>query len=170
MTESASTSSTATESKPNYAPGTPIWIDLGTPDLAATTSFYSGLFGWEATDTGEQFGHYTMFRQNGQTVAAASPLMSPQQPTVWSTYISSTNVDAMRSSPSAEVRRFLGAHKDFGRPMGLAPDWTHRIIKQVGNYGEIFDRDLGLKSPLKLERRLNNLATKGGLHYAPSFR
>jgi uncharacterized protein len=93
MTESASTSSTATESKPNYAPGTPMWIDLGTPDLAATTSFYSGLFGWQAEDTGEQFGHYTMFRQNGKTVAAASPLMSPQQPTVWSTYISSTNVE-----------------------------------------------------------------------------
>jgi general L-amino acid transport system substrate-binding protein len=84
--------------------------------------------------------------------------------------ITSTNVDAMRTSPSAEVRRFLGADKDFGRQLGLAPDWTHRIIKQVGNYGEIFERDLGLKSPLKLERRLNNLATKGGLHYAPSFR
>jgi hypothetical protein len=78
--------------------------------------------------------------------------------------------DAMRSSPSAEVRRFLGADKDFGRQLGLAPDWTHRMIKQVGNYGEIFERDLGLRSPVKLERRLNNLATKGGLHYAPSFR
>jgi general L-amino acid transport system substrate-binding protein len=84
--------------------------------------------------------------------------------------ITSSNVDAMRSSPSAEVRRFLGADKDFGRQLGLAPDWTHRMIKQVGNYGEIFERDLGLRSPVKLERRLNNLATKGGLHYAPSFR
>ena len=84
--------------------------------------------------------------------------------------ITSANVDAMRASPSAEVRHFLGVDKDFGRQLGLGADWTHRMIRQVGNYGEIFERDLGAKSPLKLERRLNNLATKGGLHYAPSFR
>jgi len=43
-------------------------------------------------------------------------------------------------------------------------------VRQVGNYGEIFERHLGQKSPLKLERRFNNLAVNGGLHYAPSFR
>ena len=80
------------------------------------------------------------------------------------------NVDAMKASASAEVRRFLGVDTDFGRRLGLSADWTQRMIKQVGNYGEIFERHLGVKSPLKLERRLNNLATKGGLHYAPSFR
>ncbi len=84
--------------------------------------------------------------------------------------ITSANVDAMKGSTSAEVRRFLGVDSDFGRRLGLSADWTQRMIKQVGNYGEIFERHLGLKSPLKLERRLNNLATKGGLHYAPSFR
>jgi general L-amino acid transport system substrate-binding protein len=84
--------------------------------------------------------------------------------------INSGNVDAMKSSPSAEVRHFLGVDPDFGRRLGLGADWTQRMIKQVGNYGEIFERHLGLKSPLKLERRLNNLAIKGGLHYAPSFR
>ena len=67
-------------------------------------------------------------------------------------------------------RRFLGIDLDFGKRLGLSPDWTQRVIKQVGNYGELFDRHLGAKSPLKLERRLNNLATNGGLHYAPSFR
>ena len=71
---------------------------------------------------------------------------------------------------TGEVRRFLGIDLDFGKRLGLSPDWTQRIIKQVGNYGELFDRNLGLKSPLKLERRLNNLASNGGLHYAPSFR
>jgi general L-amino acid transport system substrate-binding protein len=84
--------------------------------------------------------------------------------------ITSSNVDAMKGSASAEVRRFLGVDLDFGKRLGLSPDWTQRIIKQVGNYGELFDRNLGLKSPLKLERRLNNLASNGGLHYAPSFR
>jgi general L-amino acid transport system substrate-binding protein len=84
--------------------------------------------------------------------------------------ISSANVEAMKASPSAEVRRFLGVDMDFGQRLGLSADWTQRMIKQVGNYGEIFERHLGLKSSLKLERQLNNLATKGGLHYAPSFR
>ena len=84
--------------------------------------------------------------------------------------ITSANVDAMKGSASAEVRRLLGVDTDFGRRLGLSADWTQRMIKQVGNYGEIFERHLGLKSPLKLERRLNNLAIKGGLHYAPSFR
>jgi len=84
--------------------------------------------------------------------------------------ITGANVEAMKESTSAEVRRFLGVDTDFGRRLGLSADWTQRMIKQVGNYGEIFERHLGLKSPLKLERRLNNLATKGGLHYAPSFR
>jgi len=84
--------------------------------------------------------------------------------------ITSSNIDTMKSSASAEVRRFLGIDLDFGKRLGLSPDWTQRIVKQVGNYGELFDRHLGAKSPLKLERRLNNLATNGGLHYAPSFR
>jgi general L-amino acid transport system substrate-binding protein len=84
--------------------------------------------------------------------------------------ITSTNVEIARSSPSGDVRRFLGIDVDLGRPLGLNADWTQRIIRQVGNYGELFDRNLGQKSPLKLERRLNSLATKGGLHYAPPFR
>lgn len=84
--------------------------------------------------------------------------------------VTSSNVDAMKGSTSPEVRRFLGVDLDFGKRLGLSPDWTQRIIKQVGNYGELFDRHLGLKSSLKLERRLNNLASNGGLHYAPPFR
>lgn len=84
--------------------------------------------------------------------------------------VTAANVDNMRASGSPEVRRFLGADLEFGQRLGLSADWTQRTIKQVGNYGELFERHLGLKSPLKLERRLNNLAIKGGLHYAPSFR
>jgi general L-amino acid transport system substrate-binding protein len=84
--------------------------------------------------------------------------------------ISSATLDNARSSPSGDVRRFLGIDADLGRPLGLSADWAQRIIRQIGNYGELFDRHLGQKSPLKLERRLNNLSTKGGLHYAPPFR
>jgi general L-amino acid transport system substrate-binding protein len=84
--------------------------------------------------------------------------------------ITHANVDAMRASGNADVRRFLGIDVDLGPRLGLEADWTRRMIKQVGNYGELFERHLGLKSPLKLERRLNNLASRGGLHYAPAFR
>ncbi|MGI9147365.1 MAG: VOC family protein [Chloroflexota bacterium] len=82
-----------TESTPTYAPGTPLWIDLGSPDLPGSTRFYTELFGWQAEDMGEQMGHYTMFRQGGKSVAAAAPLMSPQQPTAWLTYISTTSAE-----------------------------------------------------------------------------
>ena len=84
--------------------------------------------------------------------------------------ITSANVDAMKASASAGVRRFLGVDGDSGKRPGLPADWTARVVRQVGNYGELFERHLGLKSPLKLERRFNNLATNGGLHYAPPFR
>jgi general L-amino acid transport system substrate-binding protein len=87
--------------------------------------------------------------------------------------ITGANVDAVRTSGSGQARRFLGIGMDLGkhlgRQLGLSADWTQRVIKQVGNYGELFERHLGQKSPLKLDRRLNNLASKGGLHYAPSF-
>lgn len=84
--------------------------------------------------------------------------------------ISSSNVDTMKSSPSHEVRRFLGLDADLGAPLGLARDWTFQVVKQVGNYGEIFERTLGQGSSLKLDRGLNNLASKGGLMYSAPFR
>jgi general L-amino acid transport system substrate-binding protein len=84
--------------------------------------------------------------------------------------ITSGNVDAAKSLASMEIRRFLGVDVDLGKRLGLSADWTQRIVRQVGNYGELFERHLGQNSPLKLERRLNNLASQGGLHYAPSFR
>ena len=84
--------------------------------------------------------------------------------------ITSANVDAAKNSSNAEARRFLGIDMDLGERLGLTADWAQRIIRQVGNYGEVFERHLGQRSPLKLERRLNNLSSNGGLHYAPSFR
>jgi general L-amino acid transport system substrate-binding protein len=84
--------------------------------------------------------------------------------------VTSANVDAMKASKNAKVRRLLGLDMDLGGKLGFGADWTQRVIRQVGNYGELFERNLGLKSPLKLERRLNGLASQGGLHYAPAFR
>lgn len=84
--------------------------------------------------------------------------------------INSSNVDTMKASPVHEVRRFLGLEADLGAPLGLSRDWAYQIVRQVGNYGEIFDRNLGEGSPLKLDRGLNNLWTKGGLMYAMPMR
>src|ERR1700730_7557709 len=86
-------SQTATQGKPTYATGTPVWVDLGTPDLPASVRFYSELFGWQGGDKGEQFGHYTIMRQDGKQAAAIGPLMSEQQPTAWTTYISTTSAE-----------------------------------------------------------------------------
>jgi predicted enzyme related to lactoylglutathione lyase len=86
-------STTATQNKPTLTPGTPSWVDLGTPDVAASTRFYTELFGWQAEDQGEQMGHYTMMRVDGKNVAAVTPLMNPQQPTAWTTYITTTSAE-----------------------------------------------------------------------------
>ncbi len=83
--------------------------------------------------------------------------------------ITSANVEQMRrTSPDAQVRRLLGAEGGYGRLLALSDDWAFRTIRQVGNYGEIFDRNVGANSPLRLERGLNALwsAPSPGLLYA----
>ena len=80
------------------------------------------------------------------------------------------NVDQMLGSPNPEVRRLLGVEGDFGKGIGLSNDWAHAIIKNVGNYGESFERNLGKGSRLNIARGLNRLWTDGGLHYAPPIR
>ena len=79
-----------------YEPGTPSWVDLSTPDPAAAKEFYGGLFGWEAADAGpvEETGGYAMFTLRGKQVAGIGPLMDPNQPAVWSTYVSTDDADA----------------------------------------------------------------------------
>ncbi len=84
--------------------------------------------------------------------------------------LTSQNVDDMMKSPLTDVRRFLGREGNLGQGMGLEPDWAYRLVRLVGSYGELFERNLGAKSALKLERGLNNLWTKGGLMYAPPLR
>lgn len=77
--------------------------------------------------------------------------------------ITQANVDQMRNSPDPRVRRFLGVDPGNGKALGLDEAWAYRIIKQVGNYGEVFDRDVGKDSPLKIDRGLNRLQRDGGL-------
>lgn len=86
--------------------------------------------------------------------------------------ITKANVDEMKNSPNPDVKRFLGVEADtkIGTDLGLSKEWAYNIIKQVGNYGEMFDRNVGAGSPLKIERGLNALWTKGGLQYAPPIR
>ena len=84
--------------------------------------------------------------------------------------VTQANVDEMLKSNNPEIRRLLGLEGDFGKNLGLANDWAYQIIKYVGNYGESFERNVGMGSPLKIARGLNALWNKGGLQYAPPIR
>lgn len=84
--------------------------------------------------------------------------------------LTSTNIDSLTTSPDRAIRRFLGLTGTGGKGLGLADNWAYQIIKQVGNYGEVFERNLGETSPLKLQRGLNKLWNRGGILFAPSLR
>ena len=77
--------------------------------------------------------------------------------------ITQANVDEQARSGPPMVRRLLGGDPTYGRALGLDPKWAYNVIKQVGNYGEIWDRNLGEQTPIKAERRLNRPYTQGGL-------
>ena len=85
--------------------------------------------------------------------------------------VTKANVDQLKtSSTDPVVQRMLGATEDTGKLLGLDKEWAYRAIKAVGNYGEIFERNVGTGSPLKLERGLNRQWKQGGLIYSPPFR
>jgi general L-amino acid transport system substrate-binding protein len=85
--------------------------------------------------------------------------------------ITRENVHSILNSTSdPAVMAFLDKHGGYGKALGINPGWVVRVIESVGNYGEMFERNLGGGSPLKLERGLNRLWTQGGLMYAPPFR
>jgi general L-amino acid transport system substrate-binding protein len=85
--------------------------------------------------------------------------------------ITSKNIDEVRSSTKdAEVQRLLGTRDNVGKMLGLPQDWAYQIINKVGNYGEIWDRNVGPNTRLGLERGANALYTTGGLMYVPPFR
>lgn len=84
--------------------------------------------------------------------------------------INSVRVESLKASAQLDVRRLLGVEGDIGKPLGLRRDWVYQILKALGNYGEVYERNLGQRSLLKLERRVNELWTKGGLMVAPHLR
>jgi general L-amino acid transport system substrate-binding protein len=84
--------------------------------------------------------------------------------------VTQANVDEKLKSDNPAIRRLLGVEGSYGEGLGLTNDWAYRIIKHVGNYGEIFERNVGMGSPIKIARGLNALWNKGGLQYAPPIR
>jgi general L-amino acid transport system substrate-binding protein len=81
------------------------------------------------------------------------------------------NVDEMATkSDNPEIKRLLGKDGSFGADLGLTNAWAYQIVKHVGNYGELFERNVGVNTPLKISRGINALWTKGGLQYAPPIR
>jgi len=81
--------------------------------------------------------------------------------------LTSANVDSKLNDANPDIQRFLGKSGELGQQLGLPNNWAYNIVKQVGNYGESYDRNIG---PIGLERGINNLWTKGGLMYAPPVR
>ena len=85
--------------------------------------------------------------------------------------ITKANIDEVATATQdPEVRRLLGLEGDMGQMLGLDPDWAKRAIAASGNYGEIFEANIGIDTPVKLARGLNALWTQGGLQYTPPFR
>jgi len=84
--------------------------------------------------------------------------------------ITSKNVDEMLKSKDPKIMRFLGVTEGNGKALGLDEKFAYNIVKQVGNYGEVFERNVGVNTPLGIERGLNALWTDGGLMYSPPFK
>jgi general L-amino acid transport system substrate-binding protein len=84
--------------------------------------------------------------------------------------VSTKTIDAAFKSEKPDVKRFVGAEGDFGKQLGLAPTWAVEAVKAGGNYGEIFERNLGAQSKLGIPRGLNELWSNGGVQYAPPIR
>ncbi|MDZ5696856.1 amino acid ABC transporter substrate-binding protein [Chelativorans sp. M5D2P16] len=84
--------------------------------------------------------------------------------------VTQDNVEEMLETDDPNIRRLLGLDGSFGEDIGLSNDWMVNVIEAVGNYGEIFDRNIGPDTPLKIQRGINALWTKGGLQYAPPIR
>ena len=94
-------------------PGVPNWVDLGTADVDDAKRFYSELFGWTAHVSGDEYGGYTIFNLNGRPAAGAGPLFGEGQPTAWSTYISTTDADAVASPCRGGRRQGAGGRRSM---------------------------------------------------------
>ena len=112
-------------------------------------------------------------------VAAPSGVRSTSAMFRWAVYamvvaeelgINSKNIDEAMKSDKPEIKRFVGTEGAYGEQLGLSKDWAARIIRHVGNYAEVYDRNVGIGSPLGIPRGLNQLWSEGGIQYAPPIR
>ena len=81
--------------------GTPCWVDLGAPDVAASTAFYGAVLGWSFFDSGAEFGNYNICQVNGHAAAAIGPKQDPSQPTAWTVYLASDDANATAAAITA---------------------------------------------------------------------
>ncbi len=84
--------------------------------------------------------------------------------------VDSRNAATMRRSVNPDIQYLLGVKGNMGKNLSLSDDWAFQVIRQVGNYGEIFERNVGMNTPLKMKRGINDLWTRGGIMYAPPVR
>lgn len=84
--------------------------------------------------------------------------------------VTSKNIDEAMRSKKPDVMRLVGTEGEYGEDLGLTKDWAARIIRHIGNYGEVYDRNVGADSKLKIPRGLNQLWNTGGIMYAPPLR
>jgi general L-amino acid transport system substrate-binding protein len=168
---------------------TPVVFDT---NEQAATSFDTGRCDSFTTDLSQAYGLRTRMSDPDAVVALPEVISKePLGPVVrqgddqwfnvvkWSLYamlnaeelgVSSANVDDMKSSENPNIKRLLGVDGPKGKGLDIADDWSYQIIKQVGNYAESFDRNVGKDSPLKIDRGINALWNQGGFQYAPPMR
>jgi general L-amino acid transport system substrate-binding protein len=84
--------------------------------------------------------------------------------------VSTRTIDAALVSQKPDVRRLVGSDGNYGEEIGLTKDWAARVVRLVGNYGEVFDRNVGAKTALGIPRGINQLWNAGGIMYAPPIR
>ncbi len=146
----------------SYAPGTPCWVDLGTPDIEASEAFYGELFGWEIPEqpNSAQLGGYRRAKKNGKDVAGAAPLMQEGQPPAWSTYVSVADAAATLAAVGAAGGQViveamdvvgLGTMAVFVDPTGAACGiWQPgtfagaELVNESGSFGW---NELGTRDP-----------------------
>jgi len=130
--------------------GTPCWVDLGAPDVAASTAFYGAVLGWSFFDSGAEFGNYNICQVNGHAAAAIGPKQDPSQPTAWTVYLASDDADATAAAITANGGTVLADPFDVpgnGR-MTVAMDPTGAafgVWQAAGTIGaEIYNEPGGL--------------------------
>jgi predicted enzyme related to lactoylglutathione lyase len=124
----------------SYAPGTPCWVDLGTPDVEGAAAFYAGLLGWEVPEleNSEEVGGYRLAKKDGREVAGVMPLMQEGQPPAWTTYLAVEDVDATAAAAREAGGNVLAEPSDvmdLGR-MAILADPTGAVfgIWQAGTF------------------------------------